>query len=118
MARTVTAVILSFLCPGLGQYYNRDYRKGSVILVLTTLLVLLPSIWIVRKVAPLVPDPKKGTISQETIQSAAVQVILENRHLLNVISLVFLGIWAYAITQAYFKAREISEKEKPKSEGP
>ena len=116
MARIAAAVILSFLCPGLGQYYNRDYRKGSVILVLTSLLVLLPSIWIVRKVAPLVPDIKKEAAGQEMIQAAAVQVIAENRHLLNFISFVFLGIWAYAITQAYFKAKEISESEKPKGE--
>ena len=118
MARVIMAVVLSFLCPGLGQYYNRDYRKGSWILVVTSLLVLLPSVWMVKKIVPLMPDLKKETASQEMFQSAALKAISENRHLLNFISFAFLGVWAYAITQAYFKAKEISDKETPKPEGP
>ena len=119
MTRIVTVVVLSFLCPGMGQYYNKDYKKGSLILVLTTLMVLLPAVWIVRATAPLLPDAaSQGEISPEMIQSAATKVISENRHTLNLISFVFLGLWAYAITEAYFKAKELMEKEEPKEDGP
>jgi Na+/melibiose symporter-like transporter len=114
--RIIAAVLLSFLCPGLGQYYNRQRRKGSVIVVLTTLMILLPSIWIVRNVRSMLPDPKEG-ISPEAVQFIAARIVTENKHLLNLVSFSFLGVWAYAITQAYFKAKEISEIDKPKGEG-
>ncbi len=116
MTRIVIAVLLSFFFPGCGQYYNRDFKKGNIILVLTTLLFVLPSIWIVREIAPRLPNPTIEVVSPEKVQEIALDVVGRHRHVLNLISFSFLGIWAYAITQAYFKAKEQSEQEKEKDE--
>lgn len=111
MKRIVVSVLLSFLGPGLGQIYNKDYKKGTVLLALSFALFILPTIWLIKKVAPFLPDPSKGPVSQEMIQNIILQAIGNDRHILNLVSFLFLGVWAYAISQAYFKAKEINEKE-------
>ena len=111
MKRIVTVILLSLIGPGLGQMYNRDYKKGIALIVLSTALFLLPTIWLLRKIAPFLPDPKKEPIDMEKIQLIVLHVIGNDRHILNLITFIFLGLWAYAITQAYFKAKEINEKE-------
>lgn len=113
MKRILIAVGLSFLGPGLGQIYNKDYKKGVLLLALSTALFLLPLLWMMAKVAPLLPSPTSGPIQQSQIQEVVMAVIQRDKHTLNLISFAFLGLWAYAITQAYFRAREISEAEDP-----
>ncbi len=68
------------------------------------------------KVAPQLPDPKQTPITQAIVQEAAMNVIGQDKHTLNLISFAFLGLWAYAITQAYFKAKELSAAEHPSDE--
>ena len=114
MSRIVIAVLLSLLGPGLGQYYNRDFRKGTIILVLTTLLIVIPSVWIIRQAPNLLPNLYQEDLTPEMIQSAVTQAAKSQRFILNWISFAFLGLWAYAITQAYFKAKEINEKKEKK----
>lgn len=112
MIRIIIAILLSFIGPGLGQFYNRDYKKGTLLLILSSALFLLPLIWLMLKVSPQLPNPKDQALSQEAIQNIVLQTVKGDMHTLNLISFAFLGIWAYAITQAYFKAKEINEKEK------
>src|SRR5262245_40320901 len=113
MKRIVIVLLLSLLGPGLGQMYNKEFRKGFMLLFISSALFILRLYWLVGKIAPLLPDPKKTTITPEMVQSAAMAVIGQDKHILNLISFTFLGIWAYAITQAIFKAKEISEAENP-----
>lgn len=116
MKRIVTAILLSLLGPGLGQIYNKEYKKGILLLLVSTAFFLLPLFWLVSKVTPQLPDPKQQTITQEMVQAAAMKVIGDDRHVLNLISFAFLGIWAYAITQAYFKAKELNGPEEPEGQ--
>jgi len=37
IANPIIALILSFIIPGLGQLYNRDYIKGIVLIILAIL---------------------------------------------------------------------------------
>lgn len=117
MTRIIIAILLSFFGPGLGQIYNREYKKGIVILIIATLMVLLPALWMVISLMPSLPDPGDEAALQEMIQTSAVRLMKENRHILNFISFSFLGLWAYAITQSYFKAKEMGgEKDDSKEE--
>ncbi|OGR79406.1 MAG: hypothetical protein A3I11_03290 [Elusimicrobia bacterium RIFCSPLOWO2_02_FULL_39_32] len=110
MKRIVISILLSFLGPGLGQIYNKEYKKGTILLVIASSLFLLPMIWLVIALGPMLPDPRTEVIHPDKIQALAKEVIGKDRHLLNLISFTFLGIWAYAITQAYFKSKELNEK--------
>ena len=74
-----------------------------MIIALTTLLFMVPSLWLMRRAAPMLKD-----MDPLELQSVMGRIVLENKHSLNLVTFSFLGIWAYAITQAYFKARESS----------
>ena len=110
MSRVAIAVILSFICPGLGQFYNREPSKGWTITGITLILIVLPTVWLIRQISPAVQ-----TADPMEIQDLLVKIVLENKHFLNLITFSFLGLWAYSITQAYFKAKEILEKEPSES---
>ena len=101
MKKAIIASILSFLGPGLGQIYNREHKKGWALIGSAAVLFFLPSIWIMRSVGPVAQSADRLEI-QRAVQDAALQ----HKHALNIITFVFLGLWAYSITQAYFKARE------------
>ena len=109
MKKAIIASLLSFLGPGLGQIYNREHKKGWIFIGLSAILLFLPLFWIMRSVGPLIQstDPLE-------IQAAVARAALEHKHTLNILTFVFLGLWAYSITQAYFKGRELSALE-PKS---
>lgn len=111
MKKIIISVLLSLLGPGLGQIYNGEKKKGVWLLIVAIALFLLPSFWLVVKIVPLLPDSDQEIITPQMVQTAAEGIIKENSHLLNILTFVFLGVWAYAITQAYFKAKELSEKE-------
>ncbi len=117
MKRTTIAILLSLLGPGLGQIYNKDYKKGIILIALSAALFLLPLIWIVTKVGPRLPNPKDGAITQEMVQPLILEAVGEGKHILNIISFTFIGVWAYAITQSYFKSKELNEKDHPLEKG-
>ena len=106
MKKALIASILSFVGPGLGQIYNREHKKGWALIGAAAVLFFLPSIWIMRSVGPVTQGTDRLEI-QQAVQNAALQ----HKHMLNIVTFVFLGLWAYSITQAYFKGREISALE-------
>jgi len=111
MKRIIIAVLLSLLGPGLGQFYNRDFKKGIILLILSSSLIFFPAIWLYLKVAPQLRELQAEEVTQQMVQSIMTEAVGSDKHILNLISFLFLGLWAYTITQAYFKAREINEKE-------
>lgn len=116
MKRVIFAVLFS-LIPGMGQIYNRETKKGLLLFFISVTLLFLPVIWLISEVAPQLPDPKEQAVNPQLIHASAEKFIKENSHILNILSFTFLGIWAYAITQAYFKAKELSAQETETGEG-
>jgi hypothetical protein len=106
MKRIVIAVLLSFIGPGLGQLYNREFKKGIILIIVTAFILLAPMVWIVIKTVPMLPDPQKQVVTQQMVEFQVIETIKNSKHFLNVITFVFLGVWAYSITQAYFKVKE------------
>lgn len=115
MKRIVIAVVLSLIGPGLGQLYNRDFKKGILLLVLSVIVLLAPVFWLIAKVTPLLPDPRQQIVTQEMVQSTIITVVQGKTHFLNLVTFIFLGLWAYSITEAYFKARAKEKAEQTKS---
>lgn len=113
MKKALIASVLSFLGPGLGQIYNREHKKGWALIGAAAVLFFMPSLWIMRSVGPVAQSANRLEI-QTAVQEAALQ----HKHALNIITFVFLGLWAYSITQAYFKGRELSAAEPRTPEEP
>jgi len=103
MKKAIIASVLSLLGPGLGQIYNREHKKGWILIGLSVVLFFLPSFWIMKSVGPVAQNS-----DLLEIQAAVGRAALEHKHMLNILTFVFLGLWAYAITQAYFKGRELA----------
>lgn len=116
MKRIVAAVLLSFLGPGLGQFYNRDHKKGTIILVLSIILFFAYIGMLFVKVIPHLPAEQMNSITPEMVQSAVTLVKQKDRHVLSLVFFAFLGLWAYAISEAYFKAKEMSANEESPDE--
>ena len=116
MRKIVIAVLLSLFGPGLGQLYNKEFKKGIWLLVISTVLFVLPLAYLTVKIGPMVPD-NPAAINPEKIQAVMMDTISKNRDLFNVVSFLFLGVWAYSISQAYFKAKEEYDNE-PKDDEP
>lgn len=116
LKRILIAIFLSFIGPGLGQIYNKEHKKGILLLVASTALFIIPLIWIMSQLKVALPNLKTGAVSPEIVQSAAMEILSRDKHLFNLISFTFLGVWAYAITQAYFKAKDLNSKLESKEE--
>ncbi len=108
MKKALIASLLSFLGPGLGQIYNREHKKGWLLILSAAALFIGPTLWIMKGVGPIEPGSDPLEVQAQVVQAAA-----QHKHTLNVITFVFLGLWAYSITQAYFKGRELSANEPP-----
>jgi hypothetical protein len=109
MKRIIIAILLSFFMPGFGQIYNKENKRGLILILASFLVFLFPMILILMQAVPKLPDPRLGPPSQDVVQSVIMEIIKGNAHFLNIASFVFLGIWAYSITQAYFKAKELKK---------
>ena len=109
MGRPIMAAVLSLLCPGLGQIYNREHRKGWAIIIVSTAIGLVAAAKLVPQIMARVPlvegIPMLDPLELPKISAA---VMNENRHMLFAVTYSLIGIWAYSITQAYFKGKEIS----------
>ncbi|MBI2916031.1 MAG: hypothetical protein HYY07_04150 [Elusimicrobia bacterium] len=117
MKRILLSVFLSFIGPGLGQIYNRETKKGVLLLLISSILFLMPLIWLMAQIGPEIKALGGQTPSPEWIQAKVLAAIKKDSHVLNLISFTFLGLWAYAITQAYFKAKEIKDEDKTEGTG-
>ena len=111
MKKALIASLLSLLGPGLGQIYNREHKKGWLLIVAAAILFIVPTVWIMKGVGPIDPASDPLEVQALVLASAA-----QHKHTLNLITFVFLGLWAYSITQAYFKARELTTNEPPPPE--
>ena len=118
MQQIIISVVLSFFLPGLGQLYNRNFKKGFLLIFFTLVLFFLPSIWLVLKIAPQLPITADPVLLRQSAQMLVLKTVKENVHILDVISFVFLGVWAYSMTQAYFGAKEINETATENSKKP
>ena len=106
MADVVIPVLLSlFLGPGIGQLYNKEYRKGAYLIGLS-LLILLAAGWWFRKVALLyLPtdftaiDP---TALQPIMQDVVRRIVGGHAKVLYTYEGLLIALWLYSAADAYY----------------
>lgn len=114
MKQIIIATLLSGLIwPGAGQLYNKDFRKGFVMIGLTILLVLSFMI----SVAPRLED-KMGEKSQKIDMAAArkisEEVMLDSPGTFRTFNMLMTAVWIFAIVDAYLGAKNRNLKPPPK----
>lgn len=115
MKRVLLSVGLSLLAPGIGQFYNRQVKKGVGILLASIVLFLTMMGWILAHAVSKVPSDVIAP-TKEMMEPIILETFKEQAGAINIIFILFLALWAYAITDSYFIAKEIDRAENPQVE--
>ena len=108
MATVIIPVLLSlFLGPGMGQLYNREYKKGVILILISALLLVWAVAWYYRQVQPYLPkdltavDPQAMTV---LLKNATDQISAQAGAILSFFKAAMTVIWIYGIVDAYLVA--------------
>jgi hypothetical protein len=104
--KAITAVLLSlFLGPGVGQLYNKEYKKGAYLLGLSFIVFLAGCIWYAQACMPYIPGdlPTLDTEAvRQLVVNAAAQVKAQHGRTIALYKIIFLALWVYSIADAAY----------------
>ena len=105
MAPIIIPVLLSFfLGPGMGQLYNKEYKKGSLLIVLSAVVLLATCWWYFKAIHAYLPADLSALDPQALeplLRNAAEQVSAKNGTILSVSEALLMVLWLYGIFDAY-----------------
>jgi hypothetical protein len=105
MASVIIPVLLCFfLGPGVGQFYNKEYKKGAILIVLSFVVLFAAGIWYYKALQPYLPNDL-STVDplalQDLLRNAAAQVSTAQGYVLSVCEAILTVLWLYGIVDAY-----------------
>jgi len=100
----VAALLSAFVWPGAGQLYNREIRKGALLIGLTIAVAVAVMIATAAEVTRQLPGDI-GDLDADLVRTLPAQVLAARPGTLLVSSLLLLLIWAYGVVDAYFGGR-------------
>jgi len=108
MATVIIPVLLCFfLGPGVGQLYNKEYKKGAILIVLSAIVLIGAGIWYYKAMQPFIPSDLTAvdpTAMQELMTNAASQVSSKEGHLMFLSEGILMVLWLYGVVDAYLIA--------------
>ncbi len=109
MASVIIPVLLCFLLgPGVGQLYNKDYRKGVLLIVASLAVLIVAGVWYYKTLQPFIPaditsvDPQA---LQQLMMNAAGQISSKNGKVLAAFQALLSVLWIYGMVDAYRSAQ-------------
>ena len=109
MATIVIPVLLCFfLGPGMGQLYNKEYKKGAFLIVASLVVLVLAGVWYYKALQPFIPSDLTGVdpaALQQIIQNAAAQISNGQSHVLVAFEAALTALWIYGCIDAYLVAK-------------
>jgi hypothetical protein len=116
MAAVIIPVLLCFfLGPGVGQLYNRDYKKGALLIVASLILLVIAGVWYWKTLGPYLPQDLTNTdpqALQQIMMNAATHISSEKGMILAAFQALMVVLWIFGMVDAYRvadKKRGISE---------
>ena len=104
--RTSVAVSLSALVwPGLGQVYNRDFKKGLVFMGVAATSALVFFVGAGARLLGALPSDITSLLDPDSAMVIADQVLNQGGGRLGVAALVMMVTWLLGIVDAYLGAR-------------
>jgi hypothetical protein len=105
MAQILIPVLLAVLLgPGMGQLYNKEYKKGAVLIVVSVGLLLAFSVWLSRAAYGYLPT------NFETVDRALLRTIIQTHIVADhpmtfyTYEVLLAALWVYGIIDAYVGA--------------
>lgn len=106
MKQAILAALLSaFVWPGAGQLYNREFRKGLILIGLTLLLVVSLFLGAGVEIARRLP-PDLAAFDRVQARMLSEQLLQENAGFFMAFQLLMLSVWLYGMVDAYMGARD------------
>ena len=100
----VAALLSAFVWPGAGQLYNREFRKGALLIALTLVAAAVVMVATAAEVTRQLPGDI-GDLDADLVRTLPAQVLAAQTGTLLVSSLLLLVVWGYGIIDAYFGGR-------------
>ena len=105
MTQILFAVLLSAVAPGLGQLYNRDYRKAFLLIGLSFMFVVSLMIGLGPELAKALPA-QSGPLDMRQARAFWEAAAQKNTSLFQTFEFLTMVTWIYGVVDAYLGARE------------
>lgn len=121
MAEIIIAVLLSLLLgPGVGQLYNREYKKGAIFIATSMVVLMAALYWFGKAVMPYIPTDIAAldTVALAEIKKNAIDnVIKAQGATFYTYQAILAGLWIYSAIDAYFGAVRRNKAKAEASQG-
>jgi hypothetical protein len=102
MAMILIPVLLSTLLgPGMGQLYNREFKKGFVLIAISLGLLVAFSIWLSRAAMVYLPSDINA-VDREVLRSIIQDhIVKEHTGTFYTYEILLAAIWVYGVIDSY-----------------
>jgi hypothetical protein len=108
MAALIIPVLLSLLLgPGVGQLYNKEYKKGALLIALSAGILIWAVVWYSKAIQPFLPSDMTTIDPQampQLVKNAAEQVRAQGGGVLLFFKGILTILWLYGVVDAYWAA--------------
>ncbi len=109
MAAVIIPVLLSLLLgPGVGQLYNKEYKKGVILIVGSALVLAIAGVWYYKAVQFYMPADMSTIADPQALQELMTKATTELNANSGFTLLFFKGVlilvWLYGVVDAYLVA--------------
>jgi len=113
MKRIIIAVILSgVVWPGTGQLYNRDFKKGAVLIALTALLIISFILSISKQIKQRIPE-QSAIVDMKSAREISEAVMKDSPTPFRTFNFLMTAVWLFSIIDAFLVARAKISKKPP-----
>ena len=110
------AILSALVAPGVGQFVNREYFKGGVLLFASVASFLWFSRAVTEALSLLLPGtPDQWKLNQAGFRDAVMKVVNQNPSMFLTFELLIIIVWVFGIVDAYISARRLAAT--PPSQG-
>lgn len=105
MATVLIPVLLCFfLGPGVGQLYNKDYKKGVLLIVASLVVLVMAGVWYYQNLKLYLPGDLSAIDPQampQIMTTAAGKLSAEKGSILAAFQALMVVLWIYGMVDAY-----------------
>jgi|GEM_PF-1729479 len=115
----IPVILTLVLGPGMGQIYNKEYKKGIYLMLISLLVLICAVYWLKNILIPYLPtditteDPLQLT---QMIQENAHKATSDHAGVFYGYQALLMGLWAYSVFDAYKGGKRREEELKRKKE--
>jgi hypothetical protein len=108
MASIIIPVLLCLLLgPGVGQLYNKEFKKGTIMIVFSALILAWSIFWYYKAIQPFLPSDMTTVdpaAMPELLKNAMQQVATKGPGMLFFFKAALTLLWLYGVVDAYLVA--------------